>query len=186
MFESVIVSRLSQQLILQRGIHLSRPLFAEPLRKKKQVSPLVTKKQYERKIRRLEREINKLESIPLKLKPILELQLSPQILKELDARTRKEKDEDAKRLLDSFYDAWCVYKFAESVTEMKSIVSVRNAQKRALNALKSYPDLYEQAIQVDPELIPFKVDNIKKHTPPIENYNCPDGNEFDITKEWKL
>ena len=51
---------------------------------------------------------------------------------------------------------------------------------------KDYSELYNSAIQLDPELIPYTVFNVKKDSPPSESYNCPDGNETDTTKQWKL
>lgn len=184
MFE--LATRINQ-IISSRAIHQSAVVFASPLRKKKQINPLITKKQFERKIRRLEREIAKLEAISLKLKPILELQLPPYILKEIEKRSREEKDEKAEQLLQSYYNAWSVFKSIERQNELKNIGTVRNAQKRALDLLqRDYPQLYHEAIQLDPELIPFKVDVVKKDTPPVDSYHCPDGREQDITKEWKL
>ncbi|XP_017489395.1 PREDICTED: 39S ribosomal protein L40, mitochondrial-like, partial [Rhagoletis zephyria] len=102
----------------ERGLHVTSPAFAEPLRKKKAIDPSTTKKQYERKVRRLEKEINKLESIDPKLKPILELQLPPQVKKELDARKRSEVDKNIHSLLNAYLKVWSIYKTIETKSEL--------------------------------------------------------------------
>ncbi|KAH9403952.1 39S ribosomal protein L40, mitochondrial [Tyrophagus putrescentiae] len=171
----------------ERGLHVTSPAFAEPLRKKKAIDPSTTKKQYERKVRRLEKEINKLESIDPKLKPILELQLPPQVKKELDARKRSEVDKNIHSLLNAYLKVWSIYKTIETKSELYHIANAARAQEGALNVLKrDYPKLYTAAIQIDPSLLPYTVLNVKKDTPPADSYTCPDGKEVDITKEWKL
>ena len=170
-----------------RRLHLTSHCYAEPLRKKKTIDPLVAKKQFERKIRKLEREIYKLQSIEPKLKPILEQQLPPQVLKDYENRVRKETDQSIPKLMKSFLKVWCIYKNLETQSELKYIRAVAQSQEKTMNLLKKdYSELYNSAIQLDPELIPYTVFNVKKDSPPSESYNCPDGNETDTTKQWKL
>lgn len=171
----------------ERGLHVTSPAFAEPLRKKKAVDPGTTKKQYERKVRRLEKEISKLESIDPKLKPILELQLPPQVKKNLDSRKRPETDKNSHNLLNAYLKVWAIYKSIETKSELKHIANAAKAQEAALNVLKrEYPELFNAAIQIDTSLLPYTVFNVKKDTPPTDSYTVPDGREQDITKEWKL
>lgn len=171
----------------ERSLHLTTPVYSTPLRKKKVANPLTTKKQFERKLRRLEREINKLESIDPKLKPILELQLPPQVKKDLDSRKRKEDDQVSHNLLNSYLKVWSIYRTIETQAELHHIRNAASAQEKALSVLKQdYPHLYKAAIEIDPTLLPFTVVTVKKDTPPVDSYACPDGKEFDITKEWKL
>lgn len=171
----------------KQSLHMTNPNYASPLRKKKVVNPLTTKKQYDRKVRRLEREISKLQSIEPKLKPILELQLPPQVKKDLDSRLRKEIDQTSHNLLNSYLKVWSIYKSIETQSELEHIHEAAKSQEKALHLLRrDYPELYSAAIEIDPKLIPYTVDNVKKETPPLESYNCPDGKEYDITKEWRL
>lgn len=171
----------------QRSINTSAILYAAPLRKKKVVNPLTTKKQFERKVRRLEKEIARLESVPPKLKPILEYQLPPDVTNELDQRKRTQTDPICHQLLSHYLKIWSIYKGLERKREMEWICFVSDAQSKALKLLqRDYPDLYEKAVQIDPKLIPYRVDVMKKHTPPNPNYKCIDGIKTDITKEWKL
>lgn len=171
----------------ERCLHVTSPAFGAPLRKKKAVDPGTTKKQYERKVRRLEKEINKLESIDPKLKPILELQLPPQVKKGLDSRRRPEADKISHSLLNAYLKVWAIYKNIETKSELQHIANAAQSQEGALNALKrEYPELYNAAIQIDTSLLPYTVHNVKKDTPPTDLYTCPDGKEMDVTKEWKL
>jgi len=171
----------------QRTIFLTNPNFAEPLRKKKVVDPQTTKKQFERKVRKLEKAIKTLESQDPKLKPILEMQLPPQVKKELDVRKRQETDEMGHKMLKAYLRVWSIYKSLESEKEIKAIQTAASAQEKALDVLKrDYPDLYNAAIQLDPNLIPYTVNNVKKDTPPADSYTCPDGKEYDTTKAWRL
>ena len=170
-----------------RGIATSSVCFAEPLRKKKVVNPATTKKQYDRKVRKLEREIRVLENAKPKLKPILELQIPLQVKREIDARIRSDGDEVAQKLLNSYFKVWSIYKSLEGEAELRHIKNCVRAQENALKVLKSdYPELYKEAVQLDQNLIPFQVTEVRKETPAVENFSCPDGKQQDITKEWKL
>lgn len=177
-------------LASSRSIHLSAISYAEPLRKKKIINPLTTKKQFERKVRRLEREINRLQAVPLKLKPILEQQLPPHVVRELDQRQRSitaEERTKLHRMIIYLNKIWSIYKGLETREEMRRIKSVVDAQQKAMDILeRDYPDLYKKAIEIDPNLIPYQVMNVKKHTAPNPSYQCPDGREQDTTKEWRL
>lgn len=183
-----LTSKLSPMTIIQqRFIHSTCINYSAPLRKKKVINPLTHKKQFERKVRKLEKEIKRLEAIPPKLIPILELQLPPKVIKELDDRKRKDVKTIDDKIINQYNKVWAIYRQIESNQEMKYIKKVASTQDKALNLLKNnYPDLYQEAIQLDPNLIPFKIEIVKKHTPPIASYKCPDGKATDITKEWKL
>ncbi|XP_075675733.1 mitochondrial ribosomal protein L40 [Dermatophagoides pteronyssinus] len=191
-----IIQRLSSTtttLLLPstRSIHLSIISYASPLRKKKIVNPLTTRKQFERKVRRLEREINRLESIPLKLKPILEQQLPPNVVRELNERKRTITN-DERNQLDKMHvylnKILSIYRGIETREEMRLIKLAVDSQQKALNILqRDYPELYSEAIQIDHNLIPYQINNVKKHTTPNpSSYKCPDGRQQDITKEWRL
>ncbi|KFM77867.1 39S ribosomal protein L40, mitochondrial, partial [Stegodyphus mimosarum] len=67
---------------------------------------------------------------------------------------------------------------------MKAIQRITDAQERALDALKeASPELYEQAVQPDPMLIPFTMMG-PVETPPIEGFDYPDGEYINVTKEY--
>lgn len=66
----------------------------------------------------------------------------------------------------------------------QGIDRLMQAQTKALDELKLVSlELYEAALQPDATLLPFKSHMIVV-TPPIENYESPDGEYFDISKKW--
>jgi large subunit ribosomal protein L40 len=156
---------MNRVLVPNRGLFTTSYLFAEPLRKKKRIDPQVLKRRTERKLRKLEKEIRRLESTKKQLKPII------------------EANNELKRMTK----LWSIYKSEERVTELKSIKSMVYSQNRALNELrKESQELYESAISVDNDLMPFKVEDVKKETPKIDNYETPDGRITDLTKQWTM
>lgn len=59
------------------------------------------------------------------------------------------------------------------------------AQEKALQELRfESEELYQEAIQPDFRLLPFVAQG-PVSTPPIENYESPDGEYLDISKKWE-
>src|ERR1700712_2866479 len=167
-----------------RYIFTTSYLLAEPLKKKKRIDPQLLRRREERKIRKLEKEIRRLELTPKQLKPIIEMQLTPQIIKELPQRQRQEVevDSEAEKQLERMVKLWSIYRSEQRISELKSIKSVVNSQKKALNVLREEsPQLSSSAISIDQNLIAFESDYVKKETPKLENYVRPDGRRNDIT-----
>lgn len=176
---------------LRRSFHVSSIDFASPLRKKKVVNPLTSKKQYDRKVRRLEREIARLSALKPTLKPILELKLPTNVAKEIEARTRAvdAEQQQAQTLLRYYLKLWSDYQSLEATNELRQIAAMTRSQEKALKLLRDeYPELYQQAVALDQQLIPYTVagSSIRKETPPNPQYRCPDGKATDTTKLWKL
>ncbi|XP_055932511.1 39S ribosomal protein L40, mitochondrial-like isoform X2 [Argiope bruennichi] len=172
----------SQQL----GFNFTPILCAEPLRKKKRIDPQILRERAEKKIRRLQRDIRRLEKVSRQFKPISELEVPrkairdnerhrpPAILTEAELKERAE----LKYL-------WAVYKRKQHLAEMAAIQRVSAAQERALDALQEVSQqLYEEALQPDPALIPFKMTG-PVETPPIDDYDYPDGEFIDVTKVYQ-
>lgn len=188
---SQLIKTVFKDIVMQqhRGLFTTSQLCAEPLRKKKRIDPLVLKQKTERKMRKLEREIRFLEKGPKQLKPIVELDLPPQIIKEIHLRKRNQAEinKSAEYELKTLMSLYSIYISAQEKLLIRSIKSVVGAQKKALKHLKmSSPHLYDASISIDDNLIPYKVDDVKKETPPISGYQPPDGKQQDITKEWKM
>lgn len=77
---------------------------------------------------------------------------------------------------------WALYKKQEHEAERDAIRAMLEAQQEALQELKlESPELYEEAIKRDPSLFPFEKEG-PHHTPPISNYQAPEGRYNDITK----
>lgn len=80
---------------------------------------------------------------------------------------------------------WAIFKHKESLNDFKLLDKLVNAQNKALEELKfESEELYQEAIQVDQNLINFKAIG-PVHSPPIKNYESPDGDYSDISKKWE-
>lgn len=166
--------------------HNTPVVCAEPMRKKKRLDPTILKERAEKKIRRIERDIRKLEKVAKKYKPISELEVPRKLYRDSDFK-RSEAVLTETEMIERIQlkHEWAVYKRKEHVAEMNVLQRIVNAQENALDALQeASPELYEEALQADPSFIPFKMKG-PVETPPIENYNYPDGDYIDITKEYQ-
>ena len=77
---------------------------------------------------------------------------------------------------------WSLYKQREHEMEREAIKSMLEAQQEALQELKLMSqELHEEAIKRDPSLFPFEREG-PTYTPPISNYQPPEGRYHDITK----
>jgi len=175
------------QRVPNRGIFTTSYLLAEPLKKKKRIDPQVLKKREDKKVRKLEREIQRLERTPKQFKPIVELQLAPQITRQLSERLRQHVDTEAYEELQRMTKLWSIYRCEQRLAELKSIKSMVRSQKKALDVLREEsPELYSSAISIDHNLIPLKTHFVKKETPKAEEYMAPDGRQTDVTKQWTM
>ncbi|XP_023416771.1 large ribosomal subunit protein mL40 isoform X2 [Cavia porcellus] len=151
---------------------------AEPPRKKKKVDP--KKDQAARD--RLKKRIRKLEKASQELIPIEDF-ITP--LKFLDKSRQRPQvelpfEESERRAL--LLKKWSVYKQQEHDMERDAIRAMLEAQQKALQELKlESPELYAEAIKRDPRLFPFEKEG-PNYTPPISDYQPPEGRYNDITK----
>lgn len=171
-----------------RTVFTTSCLLAEPLKRKKRIDPALLKRREERRIKKLEKEIRRLELTPKQFKPIIELQLTPQIIKELPQRQRPITDTEPDKQLERISKLWSIYRCEQTLHELRSIKAMADSQKRALEVLRrESPELYAQAISIDPNLIPYKSgDYVKKETPSRDSYVGPDGRKTDVTKQWTM
>ncbi|XP_030763429.1 39S ribosomal protein L40, mitochondrial [Sitophilus oryzae] len=191
------INRLCLQPTVQtqfRGISTANSLFfkttpcmlAEPLKRRKRVDPGVVRAREERKKRKLEKQIRRLEKNAKQFKPIEECEVSLTILDEKLERQREvvlsEETLEKRILLEK---KWANYKRVQLLDDLQMIDRVMFAQQRALDQLrKESEELYQEAIQPDFHLIPFKsVGPVE--TPSIEKYDVPDGEYVDISKKWE-
>lgn len=79
---------------------------------------------------------------------------------------------------------WARHKRTEKLGDYQLIDQVLQAQRKALDELKlESEELYEAAIQPDPQILPFKA-RVLVSTPPIKDYDSPDGEYIDVSKKW--
>ncbi|XP_064078465.1 large ribosomal subunit protein mL40-like [Macrobrachium nipponense] len=166
---------------------VSQVICAEPLKKKKKVDPQVLRHREERKKKKIEKAIKRLEKNASQLKPIDEIDVPLSLLQEKEMRTRtnpfiSEVEEDYR---SDLLKRWCQYKQQQSVTEVFMIDTLQESVNRALEELhKESEDLWLEAIQIDPFLIPFHAKGPVR-TPPIKDYDAPDGEYINETKKWE-
>lgn len=173
-----------------RTITTTSPLFAEPPRKKRRIDPAVFKVRTERKIKKVEREINKLESEPRQAAPILEYQLTNSDIRDLKSRPQHKMEDFAltQGALRAARRLWTFYRHEQSAMERRSIARIEAAQTRALAQLESLDiDLYRETVAVDDTvLIPYRSSHMRRETAPNPDYTPPDGVVKDVTKDWVM
>lgn len=177
-------------MVVCRNICTSNILNAEPPKKKRRLDPAVLKTRVERKIKKHEREIARLESEPRQPIPILEYQLNNSEIRDLKSRPGRSL-EDAGIDLATFKAArrlWTFYRCEQSRIEWRSIQKIEKAQTHALETLKELDeDLYKRTVAIDDyTLIPHISSHIRKETPANPKYTPPDGYIKNVTKEWVM
>lgn len=170
---------------LQRSISTSTQCFAQ--KKKGRVDPLILKIRLERKVKRLEASIDRLEKAPKQLIPMYEQSLQPTVQKEIDIRERSETDPQLDARYKKMLKVWALYKYIEAKQEMRCLKKITRAQQNALDSLRHLsPSLWSEAVKPDPHILPYENDHIIKETPANPEYFPPDGHKKDITKHWKM
>ncbi|XP_066150301.1 large ribosomal subunit protein mL40 [Euwallacea fornicatus] len=160
-------------------------LMAEPLKKKKKLDPAIVRAREERKKKKVEKQIRRLEKNAKQLKPISECEVSITLLDEKPQRQRNICHSadilEQRALLEK---KWANFKRVQLLRDLQMIDRVTLHQQRALDELKKESEeLYNEAIQMDFHMIPFtSVGPVE--TPPIENYDVPDGEYLDVSKKW--
>lgn len=173
-----------------RAISCTPALWAEPPRKKKRIDPAMLKKQVERKIMKAKREITRLESQPKQPIALTEYQYSPSELRDLTARPKHSMEEFNISLstLRGAQRLWALYRAEQDRMASKSVDKVVRAQENALKMMRVLDqDLYNRTVAIDDTvLIPYNSDHMRRETPPNPDYQPPDGNVTDVTKEYVM
>ncbi|XP_058117648.1 large ribosomal subunit protein mL40-like [Anopheles ziemanni] len=195
MWNIPVLGRFSSLLGHARTFHSSSGLLfrctpalcAEPLKKKKKLDPQIIKQREERKRKRLEKQIRRLEKNARQLKPIEELETPMELIDEQGKR-RRAKPSLTPELIEGralLEKQWAKFKMQEKLADYQLFDRIMAAQTKALNELKLESEgLYQQAIQPDPALVPFGAEG-PVATPPIKNYEQPDGEYIDVSKKWE-
>ncbi|XP_069789790.1 large ribosomal subunit protein mL40 isoform X2 [Narcine bancroftii] len=150
---------------------------AEP-KKKKKVDP-----RREQAMRdRLKKKLKKLERVPPELIPIEDFITPIKLLDESRVRDPAKLTEEEIEQRALLMKEWSRYKKREHQKEEEMIQSMLKAQEEALQELQlESEDLYQAAIKRDQELFPLELQGCS-YTPPIANYEAPEGKYRDITK----
>lgn len=153
------------------------PMRSEPLRKKK-----VDPKKDQAAKERLKKRIRKLEKASQELIPIEDFITPVKFLDKARQRPQVELtfEETERRAL--LLKKWSLYKQQEHKMERDTIRAMLEAQQEALEELRlESPKLHAEAIKRDPNLFPFEREG-PCYTPPIPNYQPPEGKYSDVTK----
>lgn len=161
-------------------------LLAEPLKKKKKLDPMIIKHREERRRKRIEKIIRKMEKGEKQLKPIVECEVPEEIYNNRKLHERPlpaiAKELENQRVL--LFKKWTTYKIKQQLADIKLCDRLLLSQQFALDQLKNESEeLYNAAIQLDENLIPFRSKG-PVETPPIKSYDSPDGEYIDVSKKW--
>ncbi|XP_051524277.1 39S ribosomal protein L40, mitochondrial [Myxocyprinus asiaticus] len=174
---SVVAVRHSHWFTSVLSLKTSMPLRAEP-KKKKKVDPRREQMMKER----LKKKLKKLERVPPELIPIEDFVTPAKCFDETRIREAPQLpfEESERRAL--LLKEWSRYKHIQHQAEMGAIKDALEAQRQALEELKlESEELYKAAISPDTDMFPFQHQG-PCYTPPIENYEAPDGKYNDITR----
>ncbi|XP_015109288.1 39S ribosomal protein L40, mitochondrial [Diachasma alloeum] len=162
-------------------------LYGEPLKKKRRIDPAVIRQRELRRQRKLEKAIRRLEKHARQLKPISEVEPAFKLLDEMKRRTRPKpklsEEVIEERML--LMKEWARYKQREHLSDIQMIDTVVLSQQKALDELRAESEeLYQAAIEVDLSFLPHDVQG-PVSTPPIKEFDSPDGEYIDITKKYE-
>jgi len=154
--------------------------------KKKRRDPVQDKVKSDRRRKRLAKALKKMEKQPRQPKPIIELEV-PDILK-TDAAARNRNaivSEEVSEDRHYFMKDWSHFALKRHRDELWELDRKLLSQQKALDKLREESmELYLEACQFDPNLIPFTAQG-PTLTPPIKDY-IQDGDYKDITREYKV
>ncbi|XP_052015201.1 39S ribosomal protein L40, mitochondrial [Apodemus sylvaticus] len=154
------------------------PMRAEPLRKKKKVDPRKDQAAKDR----LKKRIRKLEKATQELIPIEDFITPVKFLDKSRQRPQEEHSSEESERRALLLKRWALHKQQEQELERDAIRAMLEAQQEALEELKlESTELYAEAIKRDTSLFPFEKEG-PHYTPPISNYQAPEGRYSDVTK----
>ncbi|RZC35266.1 39S ribosomal protein L40, mitochondrial, partial [Asbolus verrucosus] len=151
------------------------------------MDPAVIKAREDRKKKKIEKQIRRLEKNARQLKPIEECEVPLGLLDEKKSRIRSlpalsTETLENRALLEK---KWATYKKNQNLADIQMLDRIIFAQQKALDELrKESEELYQEAMQVDCRLLPYKTEG-PLETPPIESYESPDGDYVDVSKKWE-
>ena len=185
-FPALLPLAAAAQPQINMPLHTTAPVEALPGKKKKRLDPQVFKAREEKRMRRLRKALRKMEKKQRIPRPLIEHEVPPHIMRELETRDRGtnvlEAVAEERALL---FKDWNRYCYRRAKAEVYALDSIILSQYRALEELRAESEeLYLEAIQFDHELIPFKGEG-PAQTPPIPEY-IQDGVYHDVTKKFQV
>eukprot|EP00088_Acartia_fossae_P062615 TRINITY_DN7572_c0_g1_i1.p1 TRINITY_DN7572_c0_g1~~TRINITY_DN7572_c0_g1_i1.p1 ORF type:complete len:230 (-),score=52.55 TRINITY_DN7572_c0_g1_i1:64-753(-) len=153
---------------------------------KRKVDPVKDKAREEKRRKRLVKALKKMEKKERQPKPLSELEVPNVLYAEAKDRARStDTSEDQLEERYYFLKDWQRFAHKRHQNEILELDRKILAQQEALDQLRHESlELYLEAIQFDPELIPFQASG-PTLTPAIKDY-LQDGDYTNITKEYKV
>ncbi|XP_044730029.1 39S ribosomal protein L40, mitochondrial [Chrysoperla carnea] len=165
---------------------VSQILYAEPLKKKKRLDPAIIKAREERRKKKIEKQIRRLEKNARQLKPIDELEV-PLYLVDNEKQHKRQLPPLSAEVLEQrvlLEKQWARYKREQHLKDIQMFDRIMQSQQKALDELrKESEELYQEAIQMDLTLLPYTTKGPVR-TPAIKSYESPDGEYIDISRKW--
>ncbi|XP_043255193.1 39S ribosomal protein L40, mitochondrial isoform X1 [Colletes gigas] len=182
-------------------------LLGEPLKKKRRLDPSIIRAREERKKKKLEKQIRRLQRHVKQLKPLNEINVPTELIEQKEyviysflpfyfqytynsifCRERSRPltplsiQEIERRSL--LIKEWSKYKHREWKKDVHVMESIMLSQEKALNELKAASEeLYKKAIETDDSFLPYSAVG-PVHNPPINDYDSPDGVYINITTKY--
>ena len=161
-------------------------LLAEPLKKKKRLDPAIIRAREDRKKKKLEKRIRRLEKRSGQLKPLDEMEGLAELANEKNKRLRHLTPLSAEEVRNRtlLEREWGKYRKDEWQKDLQIIKSIMLSQEKALKELKAASrDLYNKAVEFNDQYLPYNAVG-PLYTPPIPDYYSPDGEYTETTVKY--
>ncbi|XP_078661246.1 large ribosomal subunit protein mL40-like [Branchiostoma floridae x Branchiostoma belcheri] len=153
------------------------PIRASHLRKRKRVDPKIEQAREARLKKRIKRLLKK----DKEMVAIEDFFVMPSLLEEVRERPPVVVSTEEQERRAALEKEWARFRRQQHLTEEAAIVAMVTSQQRALEELRAESEeLFQQAVQVDPLLIPYQRLG-PTETPPLPTYDPPDGKYVDLT-----
>jgi len=150
------------------------------------MDPAVIRAREERRKRKLEKQIRRLEKHQNQMKPLEELEIPPAVADDPKGRARPLPQLTTEQIEERWLiqKEWSRYKFAQHSKEIRMIDRLVESQNKALTELrKESEELYQAAIAFVPNYLPIEIKG-PVETPPKPGYVAKEGDFIDISRKW--
>ncbi|XP_022326672.2 large ribosomal subunit protein mL40-like [Crassostrea virginica] len=183
-FNKVVVNKL--HTCKPQYFHESTILNAMPMKRKVKIDPRIIQEQEQRKRRKYDSQLAKLDRQERTLKPVDEYDSQRRLRRVASERTRETVELSREEILRRIHleKRWCTHTHNQYRQLCLRINLATKAAAEALAELRKVSEkLYVQAIQENPDLLSYSKSG-PTLTPPIKDYPFPDGEYNDVTKQW--
>ncbi|XP_066299624.1 large ribosomal subunit protein mL40-like [Branchiostoma lanceolatum] len=153
------------------------PIRASHLRKRKRVDPKIEQAREARLKKRIKRLLKK----DKEMVAVEDFFVMPSLLEQVRERPPVSVSFEEQERRAALEKEWSRFRRQQYLAEEAAMSAMVTSQQRALQELRAESEeLFQQAVQVDPLLIPYQRLG-PTETPPISAYDPPDGKYVDLT-----